>query len=66
MYGGDLKNVMYDIYVLAHHYGMSPIYIESISPADRSVYMFFVNKEIKELEEQQKQEERSLQSQIQI
>lgn len=54
IFGGDLSNVMYDIYVLAHFYGISPIYVESIPPVDRDVLMFFVQKEQQELEEENK------------
>lgn len=42
--------IFHQIYVLAHEYGIPPQYVESLPPADRAVFVMFVEKEIAEKE----------------
>jgi len=48
LYGDNLKDIFHQIYVLAHEYGIPPDYVESLPPADRDVFILFVEQEIEE------------------
>lgn len=48
LYGDDLKNIFYQIYTLAHEYGIAPDYVESLPPADRDVFILFAEQEAEE------------------
>jgi len=48
LFGDDLKDLFYQIYLLAHEYGINPAYVESLPPADRDVFIMFVEQEVEE------------------
>ena len=50
LYGDNLREIFHQIYILAHEYGIPPSYVESLPPADRDVFVMFVEKELEEKE----------------
>ena len=48
IYGDDLKDIFFQIYTLAHEYGINPQYVESLPPADRGIFVMFMEQEAEE------------------